>query len=103
MATRTTDPTIFVDLTEGLADRNRLPLSHVIKVLREVESMVNDVGSRILHERGLEDQNPNFGIEIVAENSVAFKTGSVRATIDRKSTRLNSSHLVISYAVFCLK
>src|ERR1035438_3822194 len=28
-------------------------------------------------------------------------TGSV--SIDRKSTRLNSSHLGISYAVFCLK
>src|SRR5256885_7647823 len=26
-----------------------------------------------------------------------------RAVSDRKSTRLNSSHLVISYAVFCLK
>src|SRR5438034_4878132 len=26
-----------------------------------------------------------------------------RATPDRKSTRLNSSHTVISYAVFCLK
>src|SRR2546426_8429973 len=26
-----------------------------------------------------------------------------RADRDRKSTRLNSSHLVISYAVFCLK
>src|SRR5256885_7041804 len=26
-----------------------------------------------------------------------------RVVIDRKSTRLNSSHLVISYAVFCLK
>src|SRR5256885_8072560 len=25
------------------------------------------------------------------------------STADRKSTRLNSSHLVISYAVFCLK
>src|SRR5256885_12119769 len=25
------------------------------------------------------------------------------ANLDRKSTRLNSSHLVISYAVFCLK
>src|SRR5256885_3569711 len=25
------------------------------------------------------------------------------ATLDRKSTRLNSSHLVISYAAFCLK
>src|SRR5256885_3840553 len=27
----------------------------------------------------------------------------VARQIDRKSTRLNSSHLVISYAVFCLK
>src|SRR5256885_12908925 len=27
----------------------------------------------------------------------------VRLAEDRKSTRLNSSHLVISYAVFCLK
>src|SRR5256885_2535224 len=26
-----------------------------------------------------------------------------RARVDRKSTRLNSSHLVTSYAVFCLK
>src|SRR5205814_7474742 len=28
---------------------------------------------------------------------------SFRITVDRKSTRLNSSHLGISYAVFCLK
>src|SRR5690606_41681238 len=28
---------------------------------------------------------------------------SAPATIDRKSTRLNSSHVKISYAVFCLK
>src|SRR5690625_6695629 len=27
----------------------------------------------------------------------------VKAVIDRKSTRLNSSHVAISYAVFCLK
>src|SRR5256885_6769326 len=27
----------------------------------------------------------------------------VEVQLDRKSTRLNSSHLVISYAVFCLK
>src|SRR2546426_7888000 len=27
----------------------------------------------------------------------------VERSTDRKSTRLNSSHLVISYAVFCLK
>src|SRR5690625_1838296 len=29
--------------------------------------------------------------------------GSARSEIDRKSTRLNSSHVAISYAVFCLK
>src|SRR5256885_12465615 len=29
--------------------------------------------------------------------------GDREAAPDRKSTRLNSSHLVISYAVFCLK
>src|SRR2546426_8398073 len=28
---------------------------------------------------------------------------SYAVSLDRKSTRLNSSHLVISYAVFCLK
>src|SRR5256885_3120431 len=28
---------------------------------------------------------------------------TIRTSADRKSTRLNSSHLVISYAVFCLK
>src|SRR2546426_7414761 len=38
-----------------------------------------------------------------AKRSRAVPLGEdVRAT-DRKSTRLNSSHLVISYAVFCLK
>src|SRR5205807_1782168 len=31
------------------------------------------------------------------------KTGETLYQQDRKSTRLNSSHLVISYAVFCLK
>src|SRR5437773_5944273 len=29
--------------------------------------------------------------------------GSVTPYTDRKSTRLNSSHITISYAVFCLK
>src|SRR5436190_9974504 len=32
-----------------------------------------------------------------------FHAAHARACEDRKSTRLNSSHTVISYAVFCLK
>src|SRR5699024_11610195 len=31
------------------------------------------------------------------------KLGIIRVSGDRKSTRLNSSHVSISYAVFCLK
>src|SRR3989442_10429644 len=33
----------------------------------------------------------------------AFSAGEVSGPLDRKSTRLNSSHVRISYAVFCLK
>src|SRR5256885_5709897 len=33
----------------------------------------------------------------------ALNTSLDPYSVDRKSTRLNSSHLVISYAVFCLK
>src|SRR5205807_4980017 len=33
----------------------------------------------------------------------AASVDAARLALDRKSTRLNSSHLVISYAVFCLK
>src|SRR5256885_5606449 len=35
--------------------------------------------------------------------SSEWRKSSPGAVEDRKSTRLNSSHLVISYAVFCLK
>src|SRR5256885_10416206 len=38
-------------------------------------------------------------------STTSFTSSATRPSriIDRKSTRLNSSHLVISYAVFCLK
>src|SRR3989442_12010524 len=36
-------------------------------------------------------------------NALANSSGGGQATGDRKSTRLNSSHVRISYAVFCLK
>src|SRR5256885_3781702 len=46
---------------------------------------------------GLRDDRPDGS----ARHERARMGGPPRA--DRKSTRLNSSHLVISYAVFCLK
>src|SRR2546426_3685997 len=38
-----------------------------------------------------------------ADGSDGNQAGIPDSAGDRKSTRLNSSHLVISYAVFCLK
>src|SRR5262245_64231838 len=41
---------------------------------------------------------PKCGMKLLAADLVTQAAGQ-----DRKSTRLNSSHLGISYAVFCLK
>src|SRR5690349_23195030 len=54
---------------------------------------------------------PNARLEVVDALSVKRMLASVSASTtlddrcltDRKSTRLNSSHVEISYAVFCLK
>src|SRR5947207_3909903 len=46
------------------------------------------------------------GVDVRAESCIHAEDASAsvrRAGRDRKSTRLNSSHTVISYAVFCLK
>src|SRR5256885_4879232 len=57
-------------------------------------------------------QTTSFWLQLLLTTPVQFWAGwqfykgawaVARHRTDRKSTRLNSSHLVISYAVFCLK
>src|SRR5947207_14173579 len=59
-----------------------------------------------LHD-ALPISRPGSGIKSLRDlKGKTFAFGSVSSTsghLDRKSTRLNSSHTVISYAVFCLK
>src|SRR5690625_5515161 len=50
-------------------------------------------------ETDVEDIDYNTDIE---KDEIDYVT-SDKETKDRKSTRLNSSHVAISYAVFCLK
>src|SRR3712207_7855259 len=45
----------------------------------------------------------NVNRTLPAEGSADTGTATIRWSADRKSTRLNSSHANISYAVFCLK
>src|SRR3712207_7394974 len=66
--------------------------------------------ARYLEERGEQLKTFAVGMEdssdLIAAREVAKVLGTEhheRVYTDRKSTRLNSSHANISYAVFCLK
>src|SRR2546426_5937933 len=51
-----------------------------------------------------EERKADMPPNILADYHLKAGIGEARfGRLDRKSTRLNSSHLVISYAVFCLK
>src|SRR2546426_8833119 len=61
-------------------------------------------GQQRVHEvddRRHADLRHEHHVEAVAR--LLHHVHDVAIHVDRKSTRLNSSHLVISYAVFCLK
>src|SRR5260221_14686679 len=65
----------------------------------------NDTATTEIYTLSLHDalpicsfQNSAAGLPLIFAND-----GNERRSSDRKSTRLNSSHTVISYAVFCLK
>src|ERR1039457_6938774 len=72
------------------------------RVTRETKHLINSISDQL-----------NYRPNILARNFVKKKSNIIGlilpeisdeffTDIDRKSTRLNSSHLVISYAVFCL-
>src|SRR5207253_8580837 len=49
------------------------------------------------------DQKSDLAAKKFAEGKVVWTVKAPQEPGDRKSTRLNSSHVAISYAVFCLK
>src|SRR6266567_7575970 len=67
------------------------PAQPVAQQLPHVAGMVGDLGHLLDHAPD-PDEGPVVGVEPVRAGA-----------LDRKSTRLNSSHSQISYAVFCLK
>src|SRR5437773_5705763 len=65
----------------------------------------NDAATTEIYTLSLHDALPISGVEGVAAGQVPETHLHEGAQVagDRKSTRLNSSHITISYAVFCLK
>src|SRR6266446_9369892 len=83
----------------------------VCRLLLSFFFFFNDTATTEIYTLSLHDALPilrDRGAEIVADDRLRRAMAereqhADRIAQDRKSTRLNSSHLVISYAVFCLK
>lgn len=70
-------PIFSIRFTEGLAERNRLPLDHVIRVLTEIKGMLESVGKQVQRSRGSTEPTGDFGLELVG----GFQKGSVKAAL----------------------
>src|SRR5437773_7257361 len=91
-----------------------LPQSYMVLFGAEAAGIVNPVNpmlevgqiAEILKAAGtkvLVTLGPTPGTEIWDKSQHVRKLVPSLERVDRKSTRLNSSHITISYAVFCLK
>src|SRR5256885_5274430 len=87
---------------------------HIIKHCSIFFFFFNDTATTEIYTLSLHDALPIYqggrhvgtaaeAFDRLAASVAAFHGLSYAQLGDRKSTRLNSSHLVISYAVFCLK
>src|SRR5687768_17676717 len=83
----------YTTLFRSLLDRNKKSLCTSEPTRRTVCGFIApQQHSRVLKSHMVSDVSTHF-----------YSPTIVSAMIDRKSTRLNSSHGYISYAVFCLK
>src|SRR5437879_13771266 len=82
---------------------NDPPTSHIYTLSLHDALPICFLQHRLFHERvGVTAGDKVYIVNLRGELCIAKLVGSGRG-IDRKSTRLNSSHRCISYAVFCLK
>src|SRR5437870_8498628 len=83
---------VFQDILRRFLKLRGFQLQHVMNL--------TDVDDRIIANAAAAGKNIRDYTEKFAQ---AFFDDCKTLSIDRKSTRLNSSHVAISYAVFCLK
>jgi len=82
MAKRSGDPLFVIKLQKGLADRKRLPLSHVLTVLDELRQLITEIGRDMQRKKGIANATGDFGLEIIAgDGGIVFRPGSVQASI----------------------
>src|ERR1022692_4212877 len=82
---------------------DRVSASLIIRIISLDFFFFNDTATTEIYTLSLHDALPIYGGGRRQHLSGCGRRGPEDGPRDRKSTRLNSSHLVISYAVFCLK
>src|SRR3712207_7945102 len=66
--------------------------------------ILNELISNTLEQLPISEKIKKFGtIKLIDSSTISMAKTYFQWAEDRKSTRLNSSHANISYAVFCLK
>src|SRR5438034_6556901 len=71
--------------------------------IRQALGVLNEVSNDNTTPRNIRRSAKDAMDALQAMSNTIGVRASNAISIDRKSTRLNSSHTVISYAVFCLK
>src|SRR5256885_13282486 len=84
--------------SEERRDRRRVGVDHALEVEARERDRLAALRAALDHELAAVARDPQ-----VLERARLGRLLLEARRRDRKSTRLNSSHLVISYAVFCLQ
>src|SRR5699024_12038756 len=75
-------------------------LEMIEKLPKGIHTQMDEMGKRF---SGGEQQRIAFARVLIQDTPILLCDEPTTGLEDRKSTRLNSSHVSISYAVFCLK
>src|SRR2546426_6509081 len=97
----------------GYRGEHHVELAAVVEFIHTATLLHDDVVDESELRRGRKTANAEFGnaASVLVGDFLYSRAFQMMVSVrsmrvmeeDRKSTRLNSSHLVISYAVFCLK
>src|SRR5690606_41541798 len=93
--------TTFSSCVFKTAGENQLKNTHTSLVDGDAYAFFRNVGTIAPYEVSYAEHVSKVGSPQAKE--AASQVSKFFSEIDRKSTRLNSSHVKISYAVFCLK
>src|SRR5690625_2221737 len=96
----------LMDAAGRALDEKLFPAFHETEVGEPIFIMASPrSGTTLLHRlMSLDTQFTSYTLwQTLLPTLTAYKVVDKLSELDRKSTRLNSSHVAISYAVFCLK